>query len=286
LPPVPDAKRKQSCVTDERLDMNKPTVDADDLHKANTLFTDTFVRSTKGFAFIFSFRWLARTGLERSFNFLRDDCLILFQELETNPDYKGILIDIDPNRHSSPNWARVADIAAQGQAAGFSVAVDAACLVFAHSVLDDAALQYCRVTATVSPSSWERFVIDKKIRLSEAKNETYRGLLQQNIERYLKKLEKESLLVKIDKLFAVCQPVPGYKPIRRFSYDRARLQDLDTLRHSIIHQSGPVRKLPKGEDDIRFMQLCGLYMVDLVNTRFGVQIDANQLEESFRAQQT
>jgi len=266
--------------------MNRLAIDPADLHKANALLTDTFLRYLKGFAFIFSFRWLASTGLERSFNFLRDDSLMLFQELETNPDYKGILIDIDPNRRSSPNWARVAAIAARGQAEGFSVAVDAASLVFAHSVLDDAALQYCRVTAMVSPSSWEQFVIDRKITLSEAKNENYQSLLQQNIERHLNNLEKESLMVKIHKLFAVCKPSRDYRPIRRFSFDSSRLQDLDTLRHSIIHQTGPVQKLPKGEDDIRFMQLCGLYMVNLVNARFGVQIDANQAQKAFSGQPT
>jgi hypothetical protein len=47
-----------------------------------------------------------------------------------------------------------------------------------------------------------------------------------------------------------------------------------------------VQKLPKGEDDIRFMQLCGLYMVNLVNARFGVQIDANQAQKAFSGQPT
>jgi hypothetical protein len=231
------------------------------------------MRSLKGFGLTFSFRRIASVGLGLSFNELREDWEILMHELETDPDYEGILIPIKPGSPCSPNWAHVADAMAHIEAQNFSLAVDAASLVFAHSVLDDAVLQYCRVTAAASPSSWEQFVIEKNIKLSDARSDCYERLLEKKINEYINKLGKESLISKIQKLFEVCKPRPGFKPIKGFSYDKRRLEHLDELRHSIVHGSGVADKLPNGDDDIHFMQRCGLFLMLLVNHCFSTEIE-------------
>ena len=109
----------------------------------------------------------------------------------------------------------------RAQQQSFSAAVDAASLVFAHSILDDAAFQYCRVTAIVSPSSWEPFVLKQKVNLEETRNNEYESLLKQKIEGYLGNLERESLMTKSQKLFEICKPKPDFKPIRGFCMTEA-----------------------------------------------------------------
>jgi hypothetical protein len=213
-----------------------------------------------------------------SFSQRRDEWILLMHEVETNPAYKGILVPISPEAPKVSDWSRVADTLTQAQTKDFSVALDAASLVFAHSILDDAAFQYCRVTAMVSQSSWERFALDKKIKLGEARDQDYGSLLAQKTEEYLNKLERESLLLKIGKLFEVCQPDADFKPMGVYSYDKERLENLDKLRHSIVHGSGPVHRLPNGDDDIQFMDLTAMYLMMLVNARFGVQIEEGELD--------
>jgi hypothetical protein len=230
-----------------------------------------------GFANISSFRHVANIGLESSFNRLHVEFTQLLHDLETSPDLAGIVVPLDPNNPGQPGWSR--RIAATSghsmvrqQQQSFSVAIDAASLVFAHSILDDAAFQYCRVTAIISPSSWEQFVLKQKVNLEEIRNNDYEGLLRQKIEGYLGNLEREALIKKSQKLFEICKPEPDFKPITEFSYDNSRLERLDLLRHDIVHGSGTEKGLPNGDDDLRFLQQCGLYLMMLVNQRFDVKV--------------
>jgi len=253
-----------------------------DMSAATKLFSEAFLRSLKGFAMVFEFRRIACIGLKSSFSDLLAYVTQLLYDLETNPDFAGIIVSIDPNVPPRPGWSRrivatSADYLVRQQQQSFSVAVDAASLVFAHSILDDAALQYCQVTAMVSPSSWEQLVLEKKVQLRDVRSNDYENLLKRSIQDYIDKLERESLITKSQKLFEVCRPEREFQPIMGFSYDRGRLEGLDRLRHDIVHGAGPVNKLPNGDDDLYFMQQCGLYLMTLVNHRFGVRIEVSDL---------
>jgi hypothetical protein len=271
---------RQSLLANTKGDncMNPSTSEIPNLDAANRLCTEVFMRSVKRFAWISSFRRTASLGLHLSFRERREEWMLRMHELEANPAYKGVLVSLSSEAPKTSDWSRVADALAQGETKNSSVALDAASLVFAHSILDDAAFQYCRVTAMVSQSSWERFALDKKIKLGEARDQDYGSLLAQKTEECLNKLERESLLLKIGKLFEVCQPDANFKPMGVYSYDRERLENLDKLRHSIVHGSGPVHKLPNGDDDIQFMDLTAMYLMMLVNARFGVQIEGRELD--------
>jgi hypothetical protein len=247
------------------------------LNPETRVFTETSWRSVMGFAHISLFRRIANIGLESSYSQLHAEVAQLFYALETDPDFAGIIKTLEPKKPLKPGWslrlvASSADPAVQQQQQSFSVAVDAASLVFAHSILDDAAFQYCRVTAIVSPSSWEPFVLEKQVKLRETRDSNYESLLKQKVEGYLGKLERESLVTKSQKLFEICKPKPDFKPIREFSYDSNRLERLDQLRHDIVHGAGPVTGLPNGDDDVLFMKQCGLYLMSLVKESFDVQI--------------
>ena len=79
-------------------------------------------------------------------------------------------------------------------------AASAACLVFAHSMLDGAIDDYCRVSTLLSPSDWKDFVEQETITLAEAKESTFDDLLRKTVADYLKKFRKNSLPNKIEAL--------------------------------------------------------------------------------------
>lgn len=155
----------------------------------------------------------------------------------------------------------------------FEIALDAASLVFAHSVLDSAAQDYCRLCATLAPKDFLPFVGAKKLTLAEIEGQSFETLLLKLIEVHLTNLEKESLLKKLDFLFQICQPPSGFAPTEGYSYSRERLTSLDELRHKIVHAIGPTSRLPKGEQDLEFLWKTGYFMFDLVNERYGIKID-------------
>ena len=115
--------------------------------------------------------------------------------------------------------------------------IDAASIVFTHSVVDATALDYCRVTALVAPRDWESSVDQRQVKLTDFRGKDYDQVLRQKLDEFFEQLERESLLKKTDLLFAKCQPPKDWAPIGHYQFDRERLQKLDEVRHEIVHGS-------------------------------------------------
>jgi hypothetical protein len=164
------------------------------------------------------------------------------------------------------------------------MSVDAASMVFAHSILDDMAFDCVRTVAVAAPADLEQFFDQGTFRLAEVRGSTYETLRGRLMERYLEKLEKESLLVKVDRLHACCRPPQGWEPMGGYHYESARLAQLDKLRQDIVH--GPrLSSIPTVDDDLDYLQRTGLYLITLVTHRYGVRIDlAALMAEARRGQ--
>jgi hypothetical protein len=141
-----------------------------------------------------------------------------------------------------------------------------------HSVLDAAALDFCRVTAMAAPKDWESLVEKKGISLAEAKAGNYDQLLQEKLKDYFVQLERESLLTKADQLLARCKPEPKWSPMNNYEYDRKRMEYLDKFRHNIIHGDGLGMELKSADDEIDYLMRTALYYMGLVNLRYGFKL--------------
>jgi hypothetical protein len=93
----------------------------------------------------------------------------------------------------------------------FESALDAASLIFSHSLLDTAALDWCRVCALACPDDFMRYIGNRKYTLAELQAASFAELREKAIGRRLETLERESLLKKLDILFALCHPRPASK---------------------------------------------------------------------------
>jgi hypothetical protein len=145
-------------------------------------------------------------------------------------------------------------------------AVDAAALVFMHSVLDDAAMKCCRLIALAMPQAWECWVGDKQVMLREVKEHGYETLFDKALERRLSKLEHESLVAKADMILRLCKPPDGFSNhVDHYVYDRSRLSLLDEQRHRIVHGGSWAGMFRRNEDDLEYLFNTGLYFLDLVS---------------------
>jgi len=87
-------------------------------------------------------------------------------------------------------------------------------------------------------------------------------------------LERESLLVRIERLFALCRPAPDFHPIKNYVYDRDRVERLDRLRHDVVHRPEGTRlAIPDCYDAIEFLFRTGLYLWTMLNYKYGVKMD-------------
>lgn len=147
--------------------------------------------------------------------------------------------------------------------AQFGVVVDAASLVFAHSILDAAAFDLCKVSALIDIDPWIELVSARKISLSALKTDSYETIARSHVDAYLDDLERKSLMEKIDRLFAICKPLDGISPYEDYKYVRDRVVELDKLRHDVVHHAGPV-PLPNGSGDIKYLAHTYSYLVAMV----------------------
>jgi len=163
----------------------------------------------------------------------------------------------------------------------FEAALDAASLIFSHSLLDTAAFDWCRVCALASPDDFMPYIDNRKFTLAEVQAASFSELREKAIGRHLKTLERESLLKKLDILFALCRPPPI---LQNYSYDRKRIVDLDTLRHDYVHRGWVGGRLPQGDDDLAFLSNTTTFLFHLVTQRYGIRLDPNALVGAFPAQ--
>ena len=243
------------------------------MDEAEVLFTKTFIRAQNRISIIYSFRNVASKGLPYATASVFEEWKNFSHKLASDSDAERLFVD-KKAFEGIGGIKGLSDKLTEQSVRNFEVAVDAASLVFAHSVLDDTALGFCRVTASLSPTDWEIFVTKKKVSLEDLKvYSCYAEILKSGVDDHLKELEKDSLLRKIDRLFQVCKPPAGFSPMRNYEYNRDRLANLDNLRHEIIHGDGPVKELPKGEEDIEYLMKTNMFLLCLVNERYQVKIN-------------
>jgi len=166
--------------------------------------------------------------------------------------------------------------------------LDAATVVFVHSILDAAAIDYCRVTAMAAPSDWEPDLRGNAVRLTEIRGSTYDELLRRKLGDRLQSLERESLLTKIDRLLARCQPPAGWSPMNNYKFDLETMKRLDEQRHDIVHGLAigrPLKDFPLSPESLWYLQRTLMYFAGLVNRKYGLMLDP-AYTETFMASYT
>jgi hypothetical protein len=160
------------------------------------------------------------------------------------------------------------------QTSSFRSIVDAASLVFMHAALDAAVTDLCRLAAILAPVDWLHWLKETKVTLAEARVSSPESLLATKLESHLKTLDRESLLTRIDRLFALCKPEPETELITGYVFDRGRVEELDKLRQTVMHSAEGARiAIPDCESAIQFLFQTGLHLWAMLNKKYGVKMD-------------
>ena len=250
--------------------------------EAVVLFSRTWGASLSRFSTILTFRSVAKFGLPAVTEQVLKESTHIAHELFNDPRYDNLFKDKNGVIELLGGLDRVIEEMTKKKIKIFHYSIDAASLIFAHSILDGVALEYCRTTALASPSSWEGFVSLKQIKLQDIRGSTYDNILRMKIDAHLQALERESLKAKIDRLFAVCHPPAGFAPIDGYGFDGDRLDTLDSNRHEIVHGQGQTNPLPGGDDDIWFLMQTSNYLMLMVNLRYDLKIDPMSTISGFK----
>jgi hypothetical protein len=242
---------------------------------AEDVLSETFSRFTKNWTFITSLRQFGDVTFPIAEEVLAHIHTDYIERIAVDPEYKKIIVKFDG---SESDWdedmkklmrSGMTELVVTNARAG----IDAACLVFAQSILEDCAWAYLRTCALASPADWDTIISEKKVSFIELSGKKPEEIREEMINEKLEQLERESLLKKVDLLFRLCPPPLGFSPINNYAYDRDRVERIDLARQAIIHRDGLGKQVPNIDLDLEFISKTANYLMALVNHKYGVQLN-------------
>lgn len=254
---------------------------AESLCAAQRLASEIFTRNLSAWCAVHAFRWMARLGLPHATNHAAEQLEQGFQTVSSmakDAKQSNVLENMikAATKQFTGDWPKLADpgfltkALIEQSATTFESALDAATLIFTHSVLDSAAFDWCRVCALAKPEDFMPHIDKKKVTLSEVQEAaSFSALRETAIDGYLDSLEKAPLIEKLDLIFSLCQPSHSFMNIdENYHYDRERIIALDNLRHDYVHHGGLGSRLPHADDDLSFLLGTDMFLAMLVCERF------------------
>lgn len=229
---------------------------------------------------VYVFRWMGQLGLPYATSHAAWQHERTVEHLAT-ADENAELFNVDRKQLREQGYFdQMAKAITEQSVITFESALDAASLIFAHSVLDGAAFDWCRVCVLASPEDFMPYVDQKKLTVAEVRAAPLSELKNKVIDAYLGALERESLLKKLDIVFALCRPSPDFVGVTGYRFDRDRLAGLDNLRHDYVHRGGLGGRLPRGDDDVYFLWQTSNYLLRLVLRRYAIRLDPDAMAAS------
>ena len=134
-----------------------------------------------------------------------------------------------------------------------------------------------------APIDWEPRIEKRKVAFEDIRNSTIDDFRNQLINKYLEDLERESLLKKCDVLHEQCQPKAGSISVRNYKYDRGRLEEVDRLRHEIVHGLDIGEKFRDVEDTLGYLNRTWFYFFFMLVKKYDVKIDVYYLYQKAQA---
>ena len=258
--------------------------------EAEQLFSVTFARWLYASSVVLNFRETFTAVAASANEHLETSATELFRKMFEDPQWQGLLVDIETGEPSSgksaADYRKLGNVAAQVLFTSSYAALDAAVLVYYHSLLDASAFDYCRVTALHAPRDWEQDLKNTQVQLLETQSKSYDQLLQAKLDERLEKLERESLLTKVDRLFARCNPPSGWSPMVGYEFDRERIKRFDDQRHEIVHGKAlgkPLTLFQVSDENLVYVQKTGMFFMGLVNFKYQLRIDPEYWPKAMQA---
>jgi|GEM_PF-3148249 len=163
--------------------------------------------------------------------------------------------------------------------------IDAASMVFVHSLLDATIYSLCCVSYDSNPNDWLGFIKDRQLKIEDVLAKGQDAATKTISRNYIASLERESMLKKSDKLHAVCKPPSNVNYAYNYTFSRETLEKFDNLRNAIVHKLQFGAGIPDVEQMLDFGIKTGVYLSRMISEKYGLslKITKEQYKQIFPA---
>jgi hypothetical protein len=239
---------------------------------AEKLFSETYGRYLRTWSAITTFRQMVKLSIAAAAEARAEEASALYDEMMSSPQYEKLFTDKEGFRAALPKHKFIELNVRQSMDTSVN-SLNAATILFAHSMIDGAAFDYCRVTALHAPQDWELDILNKQVPLSVVRGTSFEEIRGAKLVEILEDLEMKSLREKIDRLHARCQPTKGWSPMTGYTFDLQRIMRLDKLRQDIVHGEALGQTIANVDDEFDYMHRTCMYFMGLVNLKYDLKID-------------
>lgn len=254
-----------------------------DAEKLNEVFSDAFLVMQRAFQNIHNLLSVVVVGL-------RSQPPVMPRPIHLDPQMETRLTDVQKMGLQTPEAEMaMADMNAKTYLLNAINTLDAASLVFAHSILDDLTIQYCQISITAAPEDWQNEVADTKLSLAEFRSKPTEETIRDLPNSYMNSVRRLSLPKRVELLCQKCKPrklqiaafTVGEKPFR---LDMDRLRVLDKRRHTVVHELNLWEMQDSTDDDLEYMKTVGKYLSVMVGLRYNLRVDVSRLRNTIAKQ--
>lgn len=240
-----------------------------------------FYRTMLAWGPLLTFRRTAAAGLQAALPRLQQDAEKAAGWL-IGGEMDHIFLD-KPGFLAAHGPAQLADHHLRSTLEDFTATVDAASIVFAHSILDDLAMEAVGVAFAHAPEVFDARagLAGKTVKIGDARARGIEALADEKRAEWKEQLVRESVLRKLDVLFEICRPGADFRPLQSdYQYDRSRVEAFDTARHHVVHDlKAPALTGAKLDMEIAYLGDTSRCLGVLLNRRFGLRVDPQRMQE-------
>jgi hypothetical protein len=240
-------------------------------------FTIAFRRMNNGWAIIHSLRMVSTAGMPYAAKVVEVEQTSLVSDLTISGDLKKFIIGIVDDDDLKKTADFLSQKLTEQTLKNASSSVDAASLLFAHSVLEDGLNSFLEITSDVAPEFWKDRVKKKPFDLEAVMKRGLDDVVASFVREKIWSIRRsESLINKTDLLVEICKPSgPPSNP--NYKFDAVKLKSIDKLRQNIVHGDLLGAAIADINEKLEYLRNTWMYFFMLMHERFGLRLDPTML---------
>jgi hypothetical protein len=230
-----------------------------------------------GWAIIHSLRTVSTAGMPYAARMVQVQQTSLISDLTVSGQLKKFIIGIANDDDLKKTAALLSQKLTEQTLKNASSSVDAASLLFAHSVLEDGLNSFVGVTSEVAAEFWKDRVKKKPFDLEAVMKSGLDDLVASFVREKIRTIRRsESLITKTELLLEICKP-SGTPSNPNYKFDASKLKVIDKLRQDIVHGDLLGTDIADIDENLQYLQDTWMYFFMLMHERFGLRLDPTML---------